>query len=384
MLRNRLIVLGLIILSVVAISFYGGPITYGFFFLMLSIPLISAGYALLEYYRFRIYQVIVTKNVVVGTPTEYYFSLQNEDFYPFSGVRVEFFSDFSQVRNVEDNSEYELSPKNGVKKETTILCKYRGEYEVGIKNVYVEDYLRLFTFNFKNRETLKAIVLPRLEILDSLDTSYSFIHLKDSNHNPCEPDVCVREYGAGDDIRNINWKTSAHMGKLYVRNKTGNETPSISIIMDSCRYKREPEEFLPLENKILETVLALTHFYLKNGIKTAVHTLNDEPLSFRLNSISSFEDFYSSMSVFHFHRNQTLVKLLENVQKTDISESSLAIFIVHEIGEEVKVMTSMLQKNSIPSVIYHITDDAKEANLNIGKNTIYKRIGYDDRLKEVL
>ena len=90
------------------------------------------------------------------------------------------------------------------------------------------------------------------------------------------------------------------------------------------------------------------------------------------------------MSVFHFHRNQTLVKLLENVQKTDISESSLAIFIVHEIGEEVKVMTSMLQKNSIPSVIYHITDDAKEANLNIGKNTIYKRIGYDDRLKEVL
>ena len=83
MLRNRLIAIALLILSIVAISFYGGPVTYGFFFLCVLVPAVSAGYCFLVYLRYRIYQVIVTKNVVVGSPTDYYFTLQNEDFYGF-------------------------------------------------------------------------------------------------------------------------------------------------------------------------------------------------------------------------------------------------------------------------------------------------------------
>ena len=209
MLRNRLIVLGLFVLSLVAISFYGGPVTYGAFFLSLLIPIASAIYALLVYYRFKIYQVIVSKNVIVGTPTNFYFTLQNEDAYSFSGVKVEFFSDFSYINDVEENYEYELSPHSGTKKETVLICKYRGEYEVGIKNVIVEDYLRLFRFKFKNRETLKAIVYPRLEILDSLSGVDSLVYSNESDRNPEELDVLVREYVPGDDIRNINWKVSA-------------------------------------------------------------------------------------------------------------------------------------------------------------------------------
>lgn len=125
MLRNRLIVLALLVLSVIAISFFGGPVTYGFFFLMLLIPAVSAGYCYLVYLRYRIYQVIVTKNVVVGSPVEYYFTLQNEDFYSFSGIKVEFFSDFSTIRELDSNNEFEISPRSGVKKSTVLTCKYR-------------------------------------------------------------------------------------------------------------------------------------------------------------------------------------------------------------------------------------------------------------------
>ena len=112
MLRNRLIALALFILSVIAISFYGGPVTYGFFFLTVLIPAISAAYCFLVYLRYRIYQVIVTKNVVVGSPTDYYFTLQNEDFYSFSGIKVEFFSDFSTINELDENNEYELMVNN--------------------------------------------------------------------------------------------------------------------------------------------------------------------------------------------------------------------------------------------------------------------------------
>ncbi|MBO7387822.1 MAG: hypothetical protein J6U15_08450, partial [Lachnospiraceae bacterium] len=93
--RNRLIALGLFILSLVAISFYGGPVSYGFFFFMLFVPFVSAVYTLIMYFRFKIYQRIDSKVAVAESPVTFYFTLQNEDFYAFSGVKIDFFSDFS-------------------------------------------------------------------------------------------------------------------------------------------------------------------------------------------------------------------------------------------------------------------------------------------------
>lgn len=385
MLRNRLIVLGIFILSLVAISFYGGPVTYGAFFLSLLIPIVSASYAFLVYNRFRIYQVIVSKNVVVGTPTDFYFTLQNEDSYSFSGVKVDFFTDFSYINDVEDNYEYELTPHSGTKKETVLVCKYRGEYEVGIKNVIVEDYLRLFKFKFKNRETLKAIVYPRLEILDSLSGVDSLVFSNDSNINPEEPDVLVREYVPGDDIRNINWKTTAHLGKPYVRGKIGTQTQSIGIVMDSCRYYADPEDFLPLENKLLEVTIALTHYYLAKGIGATIQTFETKPQKYVLQGVSSFEEFYSSMAQFSFRKDNTLSCLFEAVKMSEITECSTVFLVIHEVTGEVLSLAEALGRNGKTVIIYHVTDKNNDApEINIGKNTEYKRIGYEDRLKEVL
>ena len=384
MLRNRLIVLGLFILSLIAISFYGGPVTYGFFFLMLLVPIFSISYCYLVYFRFRILQQIVTKNVVAGTPTDYYFRLQNEDFYTFSGIKVEFFSDFSNINELADNYEYEIPPHSGLKNETLITCKYRGEYDVGIRNIIVTDYFKIFKFNFMNRENLRATVLPRLEILESLSHEYSQDIYKDSNINPNVPDVLVREYIPGDDIRNINWKMSAHLGKPYVRTKTGEETPNIGIIMDSCRYSKKPEDHLPLENKILETTLALSHYYLSKGIQASVYAYEKEPKKYHMQNISSFEDFYAAMSDFSFDEDNTGDKLFQAAHMSNVTSSSLVYLIVHEVNDACLFAVDELIKTSTPVIICHINDENYDLSADLGKNTIYKRIGYEDKLKEVL
>ena len=385
MLRNRLIALALLILSIVAISFYGGPVTYGFFFLCVLVPAISAGYCFLVYLRYRIYQVIVTKNVVVGSPTDYYFTLQNEDFYSFSGIKVEFFSDFSIISELDENNEYELPPHSGLKKETVLVCKYRGEYDVGVKNIIVQDYLRLFSFNFKNKENLRAIVMPRLEILETLRHPYSPDVYKDSRINPSEQDVLVREYIPGDDIRNINWKTSAHMGKLYVRNKTGVENPSIGILMDSCRFGKNMEDFLPLENKVLETTIAVVYYYLSKGINASVFTYEGAPKKYMLQGMASFEEFYGAMGAFEFKEENTSEKLFKSVWGENITSCSMVYMIIHELDEKALVQIEELNKNGLPVTVYHISDDEmKVTDTDLGKNTEYTHIGYEDKLKEVL
>ena len=49
--------LGLWLLSLVAISFYGGAVSYGFFFGLTLVPVVSAVYLLAVYLRFKIYQI---------------------------------------------------------------------------------------------------------------------------------------------------------------------------------------------------------------------------------------------------------------------------------------------------------------------------------------
>ena len=150
MIRNRLIWLFLFALSLVGISFYGGAVSYGFFFLMLFIPLISLIYLLVVYVTFKIYERVDKGNILAGETAPYYFTLQNEGFTGFAGIKVLFFSSFSKVFSIDDKKEYELYPTAGIRKDTFLLCKYRGEYEVGIKQVEITDFFRLFSFHSKN------------------------------------------------------------------------------------------------------------------------------------------------------------------------------------------------------------------------------------------
>ena len=88
MLRNRLILAALWIFSLVGISFYGGPLTYGFFAVMTILPIVLLLYLLLVLARFKIYQHLESREIVSNHKIPFYFTLQNEDLFAFSAVRV--------------------------------------------------------------------------------------------------------------------------------------------------------------------------------------------------------------------------------------------------------------------------------------------------------
>ena len=69
--------------------------------------------------------------MVCGQPEDYTFILQNENFFAFSGVGVKLFSDFSYVEELPGDTEYELLPGDRFTYKTRLVCRYRGEYEVG-------------------------------------------------------------------------------------------------------------------------------------------------------------------------------------------------------------------------------------------------------------
>ena len=105
---RRIIFFLLWLLSLVAISFYGGAISYGLFFGLTIIPFLSFIYIFFVYRQFEIYQEIESRTIVCKQPMPYYFVLENSTYYAFAGVSTRLFSKLSYVMEMPDDEEYEL------------------------------------------------------------------------------------------------------------------------------------------------------------------------------------------------------------------------------------------------------------------------------------
>jgi len=384
--RNRLIFLILWITSLVGISFFGGPVSYGFFALLTLLPLVSLLYLFCVFFFFRIYQELDGKQLVANHTVPFYFTLMNEYFFGFAGIRVRFFSSFSTISGLDDAVEYELLPKTGIKKQTNLVCKYRGEYEVGIKTVEIQDYFQLIRIAYHNRETLRVIVKPNLVELGELKREdLSQTMARDTLTSPSELDVLVRKYEAGDDPRQINWKASARSGELLIRKRVGQEREGIGLLMGTNRCSAEQEAYLPVENKILETTLALALFFVKKNIEVRSYYVQGELREKNVTGLERFDDFYESISAVEFREEITEALLLASAaQRPELFRCKTVFLVLHELTAEALQMAKLLRDNNVFAVICLVTDESPEEGEGAALADVeVVRIGTDEDLTEV-
>ncbi|MBE5873752.1 MAG: DUF58 domain-containing protein [Lachnospiraceae bacterium] len=385
--KNRLFLLLLWILSLVGISFYGGPVSYGFFIMVTMVPVISLIYLLCVFIRFRIYQELDSNSLVSNQMVPFYFTLQNEDYFTYSGVRVSFFSSFCAIHDLEDNVEYELLPGTGIRRETSLVCRYRGEYEVGIEKVRIQDCFRLFQITYRNRETLRVMVKPNRVQLSGLRSVEDLLAAAgESRQRKAEPDVLVRKYVQGDDIRHMHWKATAASGELLVRNKIGEEQQGVSILMSTCRFSKKQAEYLPPENKVLETALALTYYFVNKKIAVRTCYLEEHVVETVTESVDRYDGYYEQLSAVCFEENYTDEALFTGVWQSGLmNEGRLVFFVLQKWSVEAAAMAEFLNQNNIPVVAYVITDSAEEQT-HTGRlsRTSIVTVNPDDKLTEVL
>ena len=363
MLRNRLILAALWILSLVCISFYGGPISYGFFAVITLIPVICLIYLLLVLARFKIYQHFESKDIVSNHKTPFYFTLQNEDLFAFCAVRVNFYSDFSTIHGLRDDVEYELLPKDSIKKETVLVCKYRGEYFVGIKSVTLRDFLCLFKITYKNPEPLRVTVVPNIiRLADLRNIDIDILSQRETLRAGTDPDVLVRKYVQGDDIRHISWKQSARVGEPMVRRFIGEEKTGIALITDPTRLSDKDSEYLPVENRILEISIALTLFMEEKRIPVSVYERDTVIKETPVNGPAEFDSFYTKISTFSFRDDIDRASLFAEFSRiSGIYEKRTVFFVTALLDDALLKMCRQLNQNDTEAFVYLVKDGLSEA-----------------------
>ncbi|MFA5657738.1 MAG: DUF58 domain-containing protein, partial [Oscillospiraceae bacterium] len=247
--RNRYFLLALILATGVFASFFGGNIPHALFYSSLVIPVVSFLYTVYVFLRFRLYQKIESRKVMKGELVPYEFTLANEDFISYTGIRVNFFSESSYVSDAGEKTDYLLLPGDSSTMKTTLCCRYRGEYDVGVKSVVITDFLCLFSVTYPITTRLNLTVLPRVHKLsntlkselDNKATSFCF------NPNSDRPDTDVRKYSSGDSMKLIHWKATARKQSLLTRKLTEIKKSDISIILDLSPVRENPFEKIIIE-----------------------------------------------------------------------------------------------------------------------------------------
>ncbi len=355
---RRLCLALLFVLSLIAISRYGGVISYSLFYAVLLIPVLSLVYLLYVYLRFRVYQEIKTRNIVAGEPVSYSFILKNEGLTVFTSVAVKIYADFSFVEKVPDNQQFRLFPGERLEFRTKLTCKYRGEYEVGVNKIIIADFLGLFRAEYRMPSSIEALVKPRiikLETLASIPELEVFMQSQAAREKN-EADLTVREYIRGDSLKKIHWKSTAKSGSLKIRNDVGTVKQKIVLLTDFEKVSSDIVTYLPIENKILEITIALAYHFVCQNMEAEILWKAAGIEKRVMSEINSFNRVYEEMSTIYFQKEKKFNEFfLEASGRGLLSESTVLFMIVQRMDETLYTKAEELVLSGKTVIVYVVT-----------------------------
>lgn len=391
MIRNRIILMFVIIVATIFVSSHGGSVAYGFFYLALFTPVIAYVYTLYVYLRFRLYQDIGQRVIIKGDMVPYFFTLANEDYITFKSIKVNFLQDKSFISGIDNWSEYSLLPGTKRELESKLKCYYRGEYYVGVSSVEITDFLYLFKIKYPVQSKLKVKVLPRVVILKQIGFAPPKI---DEKHSPLQlkkeediMDVETRKYQAGDSLKQIHWKSSAKRNELYTRKYSALPKLSTTILIDLSRINDEEDRKLIIEDLIIECSIALANYYKEERVMCQVIFEQEKYCSSTIKNQADFEIFYNTCVNMYFRSTYAFSDLYKTAITNRI-ENSFYILITHTITDELhkNILESAGNLDSLAIIIINDNFIELESRIQgLRASGIYVRqVTSEDKVEEVL
>jgi uncharacterized protein (DUF58 family) len=117
-----------------------------------------------------------------------------------------------------------------------LVATRRGRFNVGDLTIRCGDPLGLCARTSSMRSAVDVVVLPQVVPLAGLPTSSGALTVGGAGAvgvSPGgDPDVRVRPYVSGDDVRTVHWRASARRGDLVVRTRQPTSHGSAAMIID--------------------------------------------------------------------------------------------------------------------------------------------------------
>jgi len=315
MLRNRIIVLTLIIFSAILVYYEQNFITLLLFYSITVLTVFSIIHLLRTYRNLKIVQNVFPLTIEHGTKTEYTLKVFNKSLFPYSKVEVKFLYANSLFLNQLEDFSLSLYPTEHFVYRYQIKGNYRGLYLLGAKKIVVYDILNIFKLNIKIKDTTKLTVLPKVtDIVEvNLRAHYSFsehsIQSTSTTHNDSTKEI--RAFNPGDSLKNIHWKLYAKYDQLMVREKENSSVNKTVIVLDSTPLTSSLEDNIINQDKLLEAFLSVSKkLMLENHqLDILINQAEDILLSHRQ---YSFDQLYDQVANLAFSKHNYAANCIDD------------------------------------------------------------------------
>ena len=166
-------------------------------------------------------------NVIVG----------NTSFLPVPFVEADIIiPNAESVRCMEQRVYLALSSGGMYEISEEVSFSYRGQYNIGVSNIYVQDFFRMFRLRHVEEQYSPIFVLPRRMILDHAAENAASDVNTESMKNVRGIDRAemsdVRVYRQGDHMKTIHWKLSSKTQDLQVKEYAMNSGKTVYVFCD--------------------------------------------------------------------------------------------------------------------------------------------------------
>lgn len=247
----------------------------------------------------------------------------------------------------------------------------RGKFDLGSYDVELKDLLGIFSINYKINESKQIKIFPRVYDISQMaisgseiiENTLSIVTSKEDPHSTRD----MRRYREGDSLKRINWKVSAKLNDLYVRNfdTVSGEEFNIFMDMNESNYRLDPygknEEFL------IDFAASLIYSLLKKNISTKVFVNNKIE---QVQSIENNTDFEKFLEYLIDHRSEGVTPITNfiNIQRNRLSSIAGIAVITHTLSDKMVsfIMENKEKGNSL--IIFYIRSEIGDESVITMRN----------------
>ena len=328
--QSRILYLCLFLSTLVFVYFYGGKVPYMLFYTIILLPVVSLLYTALVYFRFKYGQDIDKRFVTKGDKVNFIFSINNEDFFLYPYIRISFYGAKTIFANQFQVRNFSLTPFRGKTYSLELMCNYRGNYEIGINSVEIEDFLGLFAFKYNIFDPKYVTVYPRIIRLDKFSLKTDFMSDTHSVLNTKNEDMStiadVRKYAYGDSLKRIHWKLTAKSGNIMVKKFQSTSETSAIMLLDLRKNSLENGHNIILEDKLIEAVVSVLHYCLFSWIPINLVYFSERLVDIHAKNHLMFSELYEILAKVKFNDTVQLKDLLELYVNNTISKTNILLF----------------------------------------------------------
>lgn len=369
MLKNRLVYGICVLASIVLCYIYQNTITSLFAYTLMVFPILSFFYMMCVYPKVTYEQMLSQEVVTKGESLSYILCMRNDSKWVCPCIEVEFYRSNSILQAYFQKKRITIGDREEKVYTYDVLCTHSGNYEVGIRQMYIQDFLGIFKLPYKVRQPYQVTVYPRILPIQAFQLMRQSEGILNREREVGQGDVNlfsgIRAYTYGDSMKQIHWKMSAKRQEWLMKENGGMGVTFTNVVLDVSMPTDEVEVNLLLEEKLIECIVSVSYYSMQHSMPIQLIYHNQTLQAIQVDQIEDFRRIYEEVSCIKFDSRTEIDRVLEWSYAQGLAKGNY-IVITCKITDKVYEQIACLVGEGIEVLVVYISsyeDQEKESKM---------------------